>query len=749
MNRSRQYRCILFSLLGLSLAQVGAARVCADDKVTYDEHVATIFRQRCGTCHNPNAKKSDLDVTTYFALMQGGASGAGIEPGDPGASYLYSLVTHESEPFMPQNADKLPDAEIDLLRRWIEGGALENAGSKAPKLKTKMSVAVELDPGKRPEVIPMPPRMVLQPYHELSQATMARSLATSPWAPLVAVTSQRQVLLYNTSTLELVGVLPFPEGQPNVARFSRDGKLLLAGGGRPAAGGKVVVWDINTGERVAEVGNELDAVLAADISADHKRVALGGPQRIVRVYSTETGELIYEKAKHTDWVLAIEFSPDGVLLASADRNGGLCVWESHSGNEYLTLTGHTAAVTGLSWRGDSNLLASCSEDATVRLWELENGSNIKNWSGKAALLSLEFTRDGRLVTCGRDQISRLWDQEGKQLIESPAAGDVAVSVSFCDESSRAIAASWAGAVNVYKTEDGSLLGSLATNPPMLEARLAAAQKAVAEKTEQCKPPLEAVTKAESELVAAQAGLATAQKNAEPLRADVASLQAEIAEHEKSRANSEAERAKIATSLQTVRAVHPLIGEALRHVTETLGKLPDDAELVQLQRQLSEKLKVMETQAGESQTKLAELSAVVAVANEQLQKAREPLDSASKAVAAAEEQIKAAEAQVQQLASTLDAARQAARPAEAELAAAKHAAERWQNEIAFRDQMAAIQAELKAAEKLAAERQAEVEKAGEQLTAAQAGVDAAKAKLDEASRSVEAVNAKLQAARTVK
>ena len=180
---------------------------------------------------------------------------------------------------MPQNADKLPDAEIDLIRRWINGGALENAGSKAAKPKPKMIVAAETAPGKRPEVIPLPPRMVLEPAFRMAHAPMARSLATSPWAPLVAVTSQRQVLLYNTTTLELVGVFPFPEGQPNVVRFSRDGRLLLAGGGRPAASGKVVVWDITTGERVFEVGNELDVVLAADISADHKRIALGGPQR--------------------------------------------------------------------------------------------------------------------------------------------------------------------------------------------------------------------------------------------------------------------------------------------------------------------------------------------------------------------------------------------------------------------------------------------------------------------------------------
>ncbi len=384
----------------------------ADDKVTYDDNVAPIFRQRCGTCHNPTAKKADLDVTNYLKLMQGGATGAVIEPGDADSSYLFMLVTHKEEPYMPQKADKMPDAEIDLLRRWINGGALENAGSKAAKPKATMKVAVGEASSTRPAIVPLPPRMALEPAMRLEQPPMARSMATSPWAPLVAVTSQRQVLLYNTKSLELVGVLPFPEGQPNVVRFSRDGRLLLAGGGQPAASGKVVVWDITTGERVFEVGNELDAVMAADISPDHKQIALGGPQRRVKVYSTETGELQYELTKHTDWVLAAKFSPDGVLLATADRGGGLCVWEAETGHEYLTLTGHTAAVNAVAWRSDSNVLASASEDATVQLWEMENGAVIKKWNAKAPVLSMDFTRTGQVITGGRDQVVRLWNQDG-------------------------------------------------------------------------------------------------------------------------------------------------------------------------------------------------------------------------------------------------------------------------------------------------------------------------------------------------
>ena len=49
-------------------------------------------------------------------------------------------------------------------------------------------------------------------------------------------------------------------------------------------------------------GEEFEIVLAADISADHSLVALGGPPRLVRVYSTASGERVHEIKKHTDWI---------------------------------------------------------------------------------------------------------------------------------------------------------------------------------------------------------------------------------------------------------------------------------------------------------------------------------------------------------------------------------------------------------------------------------------------------------------
>ncbi|MCA9262490.1 MAG: hypothetical protein KDA60_01530, partial [Planctomycetales bacterium] len=80
--------------------------------VTYADDVQPILRQKCFSCHNPDKKSSDLDLTNYTNLMQGGAAGAAVEPGDLDNSYLYQLITHESEPAMPPESPKLPDEMI-------------------------------------------------------------------------------------------------------------------------------------------------------------------------------------------------------------------------------------------------------------------------------------------------------------------------------------------------------------------------------------------------------------------------------------------------------------------------------------------------------------------------------------------------------------------------------------------------------------------------------------------------------------
>lgn len=513
-----------FGVLGTAAAQDDAAA-----KITYDEHVQPILRQHCFSCHGSDDAKSDLRVDNYAALMRGGASGEVVIAGDTDFSRLWMLVSHQESPEMPPKQDKLPEETLNTIKAWIAGGALENAGSTA-KMKAKPKIALNVAAGSgRPEgPPPMPDGLSRQPVVHAARPGAITALAASPWAPVVAVAGQKQILLYHTDTAELLGVLPFPEGTPFVLKFSRSGALLLAGGGRGGASGKVVLFDIKNGQRVAEVGDELDVVTAADINDDHTQVALGGPRKIVKIYSVADGSQLFEIKKHTDWITSIEYSPDGALLATADRSSGLFVWEAETAREYQNLKGHTASVTSVSWRGDGNLLASGSEDGTIKFWEMENGGLVKNWNAHGGVACVSFTHDGRLVSAGRDRMVRTWTADGAQEREFPAFNDLALQCAFAHDGTRVIAGDFSGEVRIWNGADAAQLAQLSANPPTLEmAAMEAAERARAaqEAAEKAVADASAAVKALEEKLAA---ITQAAQQLQALQATVEQLNAEKA-----------------------------------------------------------------------------------------------------------------------------------------------------------------------------------------------------------------------------
>ena len=475
MNRFAYPLVALVLLLTVSVfaQEKVAAPAPKEEKITYDQHIVPIFREKCGSCHNANDKKGDLVLDNYGLAMQGGASGEVVRTdGDASQSQLFLVVAHLSEPKMPPSQPKLPDEQLTLIRKWIEGGALENAGSKVKPKKNMAVGKVEVSNQRPTGPPPMPENLPIDPLLVASRGNGVTALANNPWSSLAAVAGHKQVFLYDTKSLELAGVLPYPEGVAHILKFSRNGQLLLAGGGRGSHSGKVVVWEVKTGKRVIEVGAEYDVVLAADISPDQTQIALGGPKKIVRVYDVSTGELLYEKNKHTDWITALEYSPDGVLLATADRSNGLLVWEAFTGREFYFLTGHTGAITDVSWAPDSNVLASCSEDTTIRLWEMQNGTQIKNWGAHGGGCSaVEFTRDNRIASTGRDNTAKLWDINGGALRAFPGLGDLGMEVAFDVETDRMLCGDLTGAIHVWNAKDGAVLGQLNTNPPSLAKRI--------------------------------------------------------------------------------------------------------------------------------------------------------------------------------------------------------------------------------------------------------------------------------------
>ena len=527
------------SLLTLLLLAFPAL-VSAQEKITWQDHIRPIFENRCTNCHNPDKKKGDLDLSTFAGVMAGGSGGASVEAGDSSASTLWKVVSHTEEPVMPPKGDKIPQAEIDLIAKWIAGGLLDSPDSTAKvKKKAGFAMSATTSTAKPEGPPPMPEHVLLEPVVTPARANAVVALAHSPWAPLAALAAPRQVLLYHSTTGELLGVLPFPEGgTPETLSFSRNGALLLAGGGIPGKQGHVVVWDIKTAQPVIQLAmtEDFDTVLAADITADLSKIAMGGPGRRVRIYDTRTSQVLANIKKHTDWVTSLAFSPDGVLLATGDRNGGIYVWEAATGNEFLNLRGHEKMIGSLAWRADSNLLAAGCEDGNMTWWEMINGTQVKKIGSHGGVLALGFAPDGRLVSGGRDGHARIWDANGAQQRDwVPSGGAAVLKTLFSDDGKRVLTGAWNGEVKSWDAaEKDAPPMPMEGNPPSIETRLvtlnaaAESQRAAAEQAAAALAEKEnAAAAVDTELTAGRAAMATLPERQKTAATQLEMIQANV------------------------------------------------------------------------------------------------------------------------------------------------------------------------------------------------------------------------------
>jgi len=110
----------------MSLAAfVLAAASASVPPVDFEREIAPIFAARCLPCHGPSKQRSGyrLDVAS-IARTGGELSAPNIIAGDAAASPLVRYVTGaDPDMQMPPRGEPLTEAEIALVRRWIDEGA--------------------------------------------------------------------------------------------------------------------------------------------------------------------------------------------------------------------------------------------------------------------------------------------------------------------------------------------------------------------------------------------------------------------------------------------------------------------------------------------------------------------------------------------------------------------------------------------------------------------------------------------------
>lgn len=723
------FRKLAFACAALSmsspLARAQDAAEPAEKKITFEEHIKPIFREHCTACHSESDKESDLALDTYSATLAGGSSGEVVAEGNSSSSRLFALITHAERPFMPPDQDPISKEQLDLVKTWIDQGMPENSGSKIKRSNNAAAAMLgSVSIGKPEGPPPMPEQVLKQPVLETERSSAISALAASPWSPLIAVGGQFQVTLYHAQTGELLGIIPFPEGEPQSLTFTRDGKQLLIGGGRHSHSGCAVLVDVASGNRISKVGDELDVVLAADISPDKQRIAIAGPQKIVRVFNSVSGELVFEMKKHTDWIFSLRYSPDGVLLASGDRSNGLVVWEADTGRLYTELSGHKDAIRGLDFRADSNVLASASLDGTIKFWDMFENKEVKSWAAHpGGVTSVAFAHNGQVASSGRDAKVKLWNANGELQKEFAGLSESALEVALTGDADKIAGGDWSGAVRLWNAADPAQTQLIAANPPSVEKRLAQANETLAAVQSEFNGLNQAAQTARAQATASQAELAAAQAAAaslsskltssetriQELTTSVGQFDSTIAELEQKLAAAREQRAQAQNELQlTQQTVVQLKTEseaAAAKVTATLGNHDQLAaaaqQAEQLQKQAAEKLAAAQSAAEQAAADKAALEAraqeLQQLAAQTVAKATE-LDQRLKSTL---QETQAQQSEAEKQAQQLDALRKQVAEMQAQVEAAIAAQAQAQTQLDTKQKTAAqLQSELEAAQQAA-------------------------------------------------
>ena len=114
--------------------------------------------------------------------------------------------------------------------------------------------------------------------------------------------------------------------------FSRDGRFVIAGG----YGGRVCIWDRDTGELIESIMNRVHASLGYVMSAaidGNNKIMLVGAMYGAFAFKLFPAELIVHFTKHSGQVNSIAFTPDEKHAVSASADETVRIWEVLSGHQ--------------------------------------------------------------------------------------------------------------------------------------------------------------------------------------------------------------------------------------------------------------------------------------------------------------------------------------------------------------------------------------------------------------------------------
>jgi WD40 repeat protein len=211
------------------------------------------------------------------------------------------------------------------------------------------------------------------------------------------------------------GLTPLPapwNGPAAFSALSEDARWLVVQDERLAAW----VWDMANGRAAGPSPSLGQAVTAAAVSADGRRLALLAADGTLRVWDAAAAAWLGGPMRPHGKTNRLAFCPDGERVIAAGPEPGAQVWEARTGEAIDLDTRKGATGASICFSPDGQFLVA-RQDAWARVWDLKTGQAVTPpLRHGTPVLAASFSADGRqVVTVSQAGTVRVWDL--------PPAGD--------------------------------------------------------------------------------------------------------------------------------------------------------------------------------------------------------------------------------------------------------------------------------------------------------------------------------------
>ena len=195
--------------------------------------------------------------------------------------------------------------------------------------------------------------------------------------------------------------------------MSADGSVLAVAPKSVGGSNRVELFTTRDGARLGVFPVRVDDVTALELSHDGGRLVAGSYNGVLRLWNVKTGRLQAERRAHGGrYIGVVRFSRDGTRIASGGADRTVCLWSPDLSGEPVILHGHAHEVREVRFAQSGRRLASADGGGWIRLWNLdETLDEPQVLRGHGAYVNpVRYSPDGRLIASGSwDGTVKVWD----------------------------------------------------------------------------------------------------------------------------------------------------------------------------------------------------------------------------------------------------------------------------------------------------------------------------------------------------